>query len=150
MRKFTLYQASRHTNISRYKLEQAIDSGHLKSSNGKGNVKCFILEKDLNQFLEKYGDQYRRFTYPNEQKSPFISDEINQYIDKYEKLINEKDRVISLLEFQNEKLMPLTTHAEEISIKILELREIAAKAISHLPKNEAPLISELKEKLDKL
>ena len=43
MRRFTLYQASKHTNISRYKLEQAISEGHLTIEGGKGNIKCFIL-----------------------------------------------------------------------------------------------------------
>ena len=64
MRKFTLYQAARYTKISRYKLEQAIEDGLLECIDGKGNVKCFIPEESLNQFLEQYGEQYRRFTYP--------------------------------------------------------------------------------------
>ena len=59
MRKFTLYQASRFTKISRYKLEQAIEDGLLTCAEGKGNVKCYIQEEDLNDFLEKYGEQYR-------------------------------------------------------------------------------------------
>ena len=79
MRKFTLYQASRFTKISRYKLEQAIQDGLLVCTEGKGNVKCYILEENLNAFLDKHGEQYRRFTYPEENKSPFVSEEINQY-----------------------------------------------------------------------
>jgi hypothetical protein len=150
MRKFTLYQASRHTGISRYKLEQAIDSGHLKIFEGKGNVKCYIHESDLTQFIEKHADQYRRFSYPNEQKQPFVSDVIHQYIDNYEKLIQEKDRVISLLEFQNQKLMPLTEKNESSTIKIHELREIASKAINHLPNDKPNLISDLKQQLDRI
>lgn len=153
MRKFTLYQASRFTKISRYKLEQAIQDGLLTCTDGKGNVKCYILEEHLNDFLERHGEQYRRFTYPEDNKSPFVSDEINQFISKdiHEQLINEKDRVISLLEFQNEQLMPLSDkNMKESVVKINELRSIAKAAIEELPSNKSSLISELNNQLSKL
>ena len=110
MRKFTLYQASRFTKISRYKLEQAIEEGLLICTEGKGNIKCYIQEEDLTAFLDRYGEQYRRFTYPEDKQSPFISEEINQFISKeiHDQIITEKDRVISLLEFQNQQLIPLS------------------------------------------
>ena len=83
---------------------------------GKGNVKCFIPEESLNQFLEKYGEQYRRFTYPEEKSLTFVADEINNFIAKdiHEQFINEKDRVISLLEFQNQQLMPLNEQNSKV------------------------------------
>ena len=73
MRKFTLYQAARHSQISRYKLEQAIKEGLLQVEGGKGNIKCFILEDDLNNFIDEYGDQYRKYTYNDEK--PLINAE---------------------------------------------------------------------------
>ena len=151
MRKFTLYQASRFTKISRYKLEQAIEDGLLKCSEGKGNVKCFILEDDLNLFLDRHGEQYRRFTYPEENKSPYISDEINQFISKeiHDQIITEKDRVISLLEFQNQQLMPLSEKgANNQLVKINELKSIAKAAIDEIPNNKSTLINELNDQLD--
>ena len=58
MRKYTLYQAARYSKISRYKLEQAIKEGLLKIIPGKGNIKCFIFEDELKNFLDQHGDQY--------------------------------------------------------------------------------------------
>ncbi len=153
MRKFTLYQASRFTKISRYKLEQAIQDGLLVCTEGKGNVKCYILEENLNAFLEKHGEQYRRFTYPEENKSPFVSEEINQFISKdiHEQLMNEKDRVISLLEFQNQQLIPLADKSnKEHSIKLSELKSIAEAAINELPTAKSTLIEDLKDQLSNL
>ena len=153
MRKFTLYQASRFTKISRYKLEQAIQDGLLVCTEGKGNVKCFIMEDHLNDFLEQHGEQYRRFTYPEDNKAPFISDEISQFISKdiHDQLMNEKDRVISLLEFQNDQLMPMAEkNNKEQAIKMSELRGIAEAAIQELPNNKSDLIDNLKEQLNKI
>ena len=150
MRKFTLYQASRFTKISRYKLEQAIEDGLLKCTEGKGNVKCFIQEEELNAFLEKHGEEYRRFTYPEETKSLFVSDEINQFISKeiHDQIISEKDRVISLLEFQNQQLMPLSDQkSKEQMIKLNELKSIAQAAIDGIPSDKLPLINQLNEQL---
>jgi len=150
MRKFTLYQASRFTKISRYKLEQAIEDGLLKCTEGKGNVKCFIQEEDLNAFLEKHGEEYRRFTYPEETKSTFISDEINQFISKeiHDQIISEKDRVISLLEFQNQQLMPLSDQkSKEQMIKFNELKSIAQAAIDGLSNDKLQLINQLNHQL---
>tara|TARA_Y100001935_G_C17309646_1_gene514893 strand:+ start:2373 stop:2834 length:462 start_codon:yes stop_codon:yes gene_type:complete len=150
MRKFTLYQASRFTKISRYKLEQAIEDGLLKCTEGKGNVKCFIQEEDLNAFLENHGEEYRRFTYPEETKSTFISDEINQFISKeiHDQIISEKDRVISLLEFQNQQLMPLSDQkSKEQMIKLNELKSIAQAAIDGIPSDKLQLINQLNDQL---
>lgn len=149
-RKFTLYQASRFTKISRYKLEQAIEDGILVSTAGKGNVKCFILEEDLNKFIEEYGEQYRRFTYPEDYKSTVIADEIS-YISKdiHDQLVQEKDRVIGLLEFQNKQLIPISNQSElkEKSLIINELIQIAEKAISEIPSSKQILREDLKSKL---
>ena len=153
MRKFTLYQASRFTKISRYKLEQAIQDGLLICTEGKGNVKCYIMEAHLNDFLEQHGEQYRRFTYPEDNKTPYISEEINQFISKdiHEQLMNEKDRVISLLEFQNDQLMPMADkNNKEQTVKINELRGIAEAAIQELPRDKTSLIDNLKEQLNNL
>ena len=141
MRKFTLYQAARFTKISRYKLEQAIEEGLLECVEGKGNVKCFIPENSLTEFVENYGEQYRRFTYPDEAKQPYVSDEINQYISKefHDQIIKEKNRVIELLEFQNQQLShgnnSLTKLNAETSFH--ELKSIALSAINELPESKA-------------
>jgi len=151
MRKFTLYQAARYTKISRYKLEQAIEDGLLTSIEGKGNVKCYIPEESLNEFIEKYGEQYRRFTYPEEKSQTYVADEINQFISKefHDQILNEKDRVISLLEFQNQQLIPLAERTKsELSLKINELKTIAQAAINEIPLNKSDLKSQLNNKLE--
>jgi hypothetical protein len=108
MRKFTLYQASRFTKISRYKLEQAIEEGLLTCTDGKGNVKCFILEDELKKFIEEHGEQFRRFEYPDEEKGRSHIDD-SQFIsrDTHDQFIREKNRVIELLESQLENMMTL-------------------------------------------
>ncbi|MGC6366832.1 MAG: hypothetical protein ACON35_02395 [Candidatus Marinamargulisbacteria bacterium] len=151
MRKFTLYQAARYTKISRYKLEQAIEDGLLECIDGKGNVKCFIPEESLNQFLEQYGEQYRRFTYPEEKRNTFVADEINNFIakDLHEQIINEKDRVISLLEFQNQQLIPIAEQTKsDTNLKVNELKSIAESIISELPKEKAELGQSLISKIN--
>ena len=69
MRKFTLYQAAKFTKVSRYKLEQAIKEGLLKIIKGKGNIKCFIYEEELNRFLSEYGDQFVKFDFEDDKNS---------------------------------------------------------------------------------
>ena len=153
MRKFTLYQASRYTKISRYKLEQAIEEGFLSCTEGKGNVKCYIMEDDLNGFLETHGEQYRRLSYPDDKQRVFVSEEITKHISKeiHDQLMNEKDRVISLLEFQNEQLMPQNGEGfKSQALKIKELRSIATKAINHIPSEQHDIIDQLNEKLNTL
>lgn len=110
MRKFTLYQASRFTKISRYKLEQAIEDGTLKIIEGKGNVKCFIQEDELNRFIEENSDQYARISFPEDdyrEKNTLAAGLDFQYVprDIVEKLINERKETEQLLLAQNEKLM---------------------------------------------
>ena len=84
MRKFTLYpKAARYTKISRYKLEQAIEDGLLTCIEGKGNVKCYIPEESLNDFIEKFGEQYTDDLLILKKKNQtYVSDEINQFISK--------------------------------------------------------------------
>lgn len=151
MRKFTLYQASRLTKISRYKLEQAIRDGILKSTDGRGNVKCFIMEDELDNFVNNYGEEYKRFTYPDENDRSFNTEEMNQYVSKdlHNQLMNEKDRVIRLLEMQNEQLMPFRNNGvnDKPTIKIDEIKAIALSAIDQLPSSKAQLKSQLSEKL---
>lgn len=151
MRKFTLYQAARYTKISRYKLEQAIEDGLLTCIEGKGNVKCYIPEESLNEFIEKFGEQYRRFTYPEEKNQAYVSDEINQFISKefHDQILNEKDRVISLLEFQNQQLIPLAERTKsEMTVKMNELKSIAISAINELPHAKSDLRSKLNNQLE--
>ena len=151
MRKFTLYQAARYTKISRYKLEQAIEDGLLTCIEGKGNVKCYIPEESLNDFIEKFGEQYRRFTYPEEKSQTYVSDEINQFISKefHDQILNEKDRVINLLEFQNQQLIPLAERTKsEMTVKMNELKSIAISAINELPHAKSDLRSKLNNQLE--
>ena len=142
-RKFTLYQASRFTKISRYKLEQAIEEGLLKISEGKGNVKCFILEEDLNSFINDHGEQYKRFTYPDDNKKSIIPNEINDFISIkiHDEIIDQKDRIIKLLEDQkNESISKLS---------FFELKSIAEKAIDEIP-NTSNLKTDLATKIKSL
>ena len=151
MRKFTLYQAARYTKVSRYKLEQAIEDGLLTCIEGKGNVKCYIPEESLNDFIEKFGEQYRRFTYPEEKNQTYVSDEINQFISKefHDQILNEKDRVISLLEFQNQQLIPLAERTKsEMTVKMNELKSIALSAINEIPHGKSDLRSKLNNQLE--
>ena len=102
-------------------------------------------------FLKSTVEQYRRFTYPEDNKSPFVSDEINQFISKdiHDQLINEKDRVISLLEFQNQQLMPLNEqNSKDQLIKINELKSIAKAAINELSTDKSSLINDLNSQLN--
>ena len=148
MRKFTLYQAARFTKISRYKLEQAISEGYLKTVGGKGNIKCYIVEEELNRFLSEYGDQFIKFTFEDE-KSTSIDHE--EYIPKalHEKLMNEKERVIRILELQQEKLLPLISDAKSntsnqaLVNKIEKLEEALENAIETVDSN--PVKANLKK-----
>ena len=107
MRKFTLYQAARHSQISRYKLEQAIKEGLLIVEGGKGNIKCFIKEDDLNSFIEEHGDQYRKYVYKDDK--PVINAESANFIprDLHEQMLQEKERIIQILQDQNSQFRPL-------------------------------------------
>ncbi len=140
-RKFTLYQASRFTKISRYKLEQAIQDNLLKTMDGKGNVKCYILEDDLNKFLDNHGEQYKRFTYPDDNKSPFVSSEINDFISIkiHDEIIEQKNRIIKLLEDQNN---------ENVSkVSFYELKSVAEKALNELPESKRNIKDDLNNQL---
>ena len=140
-RKFTLYQASRFTKISRYKLEQAIQDNLLKTMDGKGNVKCYILEDDLNKFLDNHGEQYKRFTYPDDNKTPFVSSEINDFISIkiHDEIIEQKNRIIKLLEDQNN---------ENVSkVSFYELKTVAEKALNELPESKRSIKDDLNNQL---
>jgi hypothetical protein len=102
--KYTLYQAAKFSKISRYKLEQAISDGLLAVSSGKNNIKCFIYKGDLEKFIEDHGDQFIKHKFDDENKyydGNFIPKEI------HEKMLSEKERLIQLLERQNERILPL-------------------------------------------
>ena len=125
MRKFTLYQAARYSGISRYKLEQAIRENLLSVETGKGNIKCFINEDNLDNFIELHGDQYRKYTYTDEQK-PIISAEATQFIPKelHERMLSEKERIIELLERQNNQMLPIMqSQANGNLLKKMEMLE---------------------------
>ena len=120
MRKFTLYQAAKFTKVSRYKLEQAINEGLLKIIKGKGNIKCFIYEDELNRFLSEYGDQFVKFDFEEETTK---TQDLSSFIPKdlHEKLMNEKERVIKILELQQETLLPiLNDNSNKNTIKELQ------------------------------
>ena len=111
------------------------------------------MEDDLNGFLETHGEQYRRLSYPDDKQRVFVSEEITKHISKeiHDQLMNEKDRVISLLEFQNEQLMPQNGEGfKSQALKIKELRSIATKAIKHIPSEQHDIIDQLNEKLNTL
>lgn len=134
MRKFTLYQAARYSKISRYKLEQAIKEGLLKTINGKGNIKCFIYEEELKNFIESHGDQYVRHEF-NDDKKIYISPEINNFVsrDIHERMLAEKERIINILEAQNDKFLPLISDSDkaryQINHRVSELENIANEAL---------------------
>ena len=127
MRKFTLYQAARHSGISRYKLEQAIREGLLNVDTGKGNIKCFIKESDLNSFIDSHGDQYRKYHYT---EKPVVNAELTDFVPRqlHEQLIQEKERTIKILE----RFHSPQSNAEFLNkIKVLEnCLEKALDAIS--------------------
>ena len=151
MRKFTLYQAARYTKISRYKLEQAIEDGLPTCIEGKGNVKCYIPEESLNDFIEKFGEQYRRFTYPKKKSKYMYPMKLTNSSQKefHDQILNEKDRVISLLEFQNQQLIPLAERTKsEMTVKMNELKSIALSAINELPHAKSDLRSKLNNQLE--
>ena len=153
MRKFTLYQAARFTKISRYKLEQAISDGFLKCIEGKGNVKCFIMEDELSEFMKNHGEQYKRFQYPEERSETVITEDFNLYIQKeiHNQIIAEKNRVIDLLEFQNQQLMPLVEKSGSSSLlKISELKTIALSAINELPESKSEIRQNLAQQINKI
>ena len=153
MRKFTLYQASRYTKISRYKLEQAISDGKLVAIEGKGNVKCYIIEEELNKFIEKHSEQYKRFTYPEETNNKdVIYNEDIKYIakDVHREIVDEKNKVIRLLEFQTEQLIPLLKTNQTNSGSYSELVSIAQEAIKELPSNKESVKESLSSKLESL
>ena len=108
MRKFTLYQAARYSKISRYKLEQAISEGLIKIQTGKGNIKCFIDESELQSFIDEHGDQYRKYEYKDEEKQ-IINMEDFQVISKeiHQQMLDEKERIIQFLQRQQEQFLPL-------------------------------------------
>ncbi|MBT5855017.1 hypothetical protein HOH87_00085 [bacterium] len=157
MKKFTLYQAARYSKISRYKLEQAITEGLLTTITGKGNIKCFIYENELNRFIEEHGDQYTKPTYQDELK-PFISSEINNFVSKdlHEEILADKNRIIEMLEFQNQKLIPLIPEEEKLNLakergvsgKIEFLRSFAEKVISKVDQEDTRI--SLREELNLL
>ncbi|MDA1353482.1 MAG: hypothetical protein O3A01_03285 [bacterium] len=137
MRKFTLYQAARYSKISRYKLEQAIKEDLLKTINGKGNIKCFIYEEELKSFIDKYGEQYVRHEF-NDDKKIYISPEINNFVsrDIHERMLAEKERIINILEAQNDKFLPLISDSDkakyQINHRVSELETIANEALELL------------------
>ena len=138
MRKLTLYQAAKYSKISRYKLEQAIKQGLLQIESGKGNIKYFINEKDLKAFLDDHGDQFIKHNFNPDTST--VSSENTSVIsrDLHDQMMREKERIIRLLEFQNEKYFPLIPDAEKVSIhikqkynnKLIELQDLFHKALN--------------------
>lgn len=100
MRRYTLYKAAKFSKISRYKLEQAIAEGLLKTVSGKGNIKYYIEEDELNRFLEEHGDQYVQHRLGDSQNMMMLPDMANQFVPiaLHEKIVAEKERIIALLE----------------------------------------------------
>ena len=143
MRKFTLYQAARFTKISRYKLEQAIREGILKTVDGKGNIKCFIYEEELNKFLEIHGDQFVKFSFEDDKVAG--NADLNDYIHKdlHEKIVMEKERVIRILELQQETLLPLIGSAKQVNKPSGNIEEALNLALEYVPSKDKEKILKL-------
>ena len=147
MRKFTLYQAARFTKISRYKLEQAIREGILKTVDGKGNIKCYIYEEELNKFLEDHGDQFVKFSFEDDKSN--TNSDLSDYIHKdlHEKIVMEKERVIRILELQQETLLPLISSSKQApktsSSAVENIEEALNLALEYVPSKDKDKILKL-------
>ena len=140
-KKLTLYQAAKISKISRYKLEQAIELNLLNTLSGKGNVKYYIYEEDLNEFINTHGDQYIRYEFKKSHPT-YVSNEIERFVSKelHQQLLSEKERVINLLEFQNKKLLPMLDKMDQgqnieqqNSDTINQLQSILSEAVKLIP-----------------
>ncbi len=154
MKQFTLYEAARYSGISRYKLERAIDDGILETIGGKGNIKCFILKEKLQQFIKDYGDQYVKEPplvdqEPAHPTTEFVSKEL------HDKILSEKNRIIEILESQNQKILPLLDRVDQEKSDLIKTNEEKIKEIKSLvfeiidsadlleKKEAAPLVKKL-------
>ncbi len=158
MRKLTLYQAAKYSKISRYKLEQAIKQGLLKIQDGKGSIKYFINETDLKNFIEEHGDQFIKHNFNNESTGGMIDNPNVISRELHEQMMREKERVIRLLEFQNEKYFPLIPDAEKVSLhitqkynnKLSKLQELFNKALTIAATEERDRKERIREQADKI
>ena len=158
MRKLTLYQAAKYSKISRYKLEQAIKQGLLKIQEGKGNIKYFINEKDLKEFLEDHGDQFIKHNFNGETTTGSIDNSNVISKDLHDQMMREKERIIRLLEFQNEKYFPLIPDSEKITLHITQkytnqltkLQELFNKAVTIASNEERESKEKIREQADKI
>ncbi len=136
MKKYTLYQASKFTSISRYKLEQAIKRGHLTAEEGGRHVKFYISEARLHEFLKEFADLYAKeeavshANFSNANTQAFVLKDV------HDQIIRDKERVISVLEQQNNRWLPLldahqklSTLTEKQSRNIHELKQLALSAL---------------------
>ena len=107
-RRLTLYQAEKYCKgeVSRYKLEQAIQEKQLMAYPGIKNRKWFIYEDDLKMFIEQYGYMYIKpiilaqdLSMQSHHSQKMISKEL------HESVVREKDRMIDLLQFQNTTIL---------------------------------------------
>jgi hypothetical protein len=108
MKKYTLYQASTLTKITRYKLEKAIEEGLLESIPGKGNIKHYILKDALDTFMKEHGDQFKRFeVYEGNQNNTAVDQD--KYISRetHEEILKQNTRLIDTLQGQVNHLMSL-------------------------------------------
>ncbi len=158
MRKLTLYQAAKYSKISRYKLEQAIKQGLLNIQEGKGNIKYFINEKDLKEFLDDHGDQFIKHNFNGESSGSGIDNSSVISKDLHDQMMREKERIIRLLEFQNEKYFPLIPDSEKITLHITQkytnqlnqLQELFNKALNIAASEERDSKEKLREQADKI
>ncbi|RAP34305.1 hypothetical protein DID77_01395 [Candidatus Marinamargulisbacteria bacterium SCGC AG-439-L15] len=145
MRQYTLYKAAQKSKISRYKLEQAIKDGLLKTTSGKGTIKYYISEDELNGFIEKYGDHYIQQRVLDERDNPY--NDSSQFIAReiHEQLLYEKERIIKLLEGQSHALQQ-NNKPETI---LMEYENILESTIKLIPKEREDEKKDLLNRLQK-
>jgi translation initiation factor 2 alpha subunit (eIF-2alpha) len=118
MKKYTLYQASTVTKITRYKLEKAIEEGLLEAIPGKGNIKHYILKEALDKFMEEHGDQFKRFDLNERNKENTVIDQ-DKYISRelHDEILKQNSRLIDTLQGQVNHLMSLLQGKNELKEK---------------------------------
>ena len=69
----------------------------------------------------------------------------------HDQIVTEKDRVISLLEFQNQQLIPMADkNQSDVTVKINELKSIAENVIKELPSEKSSIGNDLISKLNQI
>ena len=102
---------------------------------GKRNIKCFIFEDELNGFIKAHGDQYVKES--NSRNKPLVYAEDFVLKDTHVKIIEEKNRVIDVLEYQNRRILPLLDRSDKEKSDLVKehhdkLKEVSSVAFEAL------------------